>query len=246
MARNVPPEILAVGGLAVAGALVYFRRPIEGAVRDVFARGERLTYAATDGLTGEVLEAPETLARLASNASGMNVPVAVNSLARMIRSEGATEGLLRAHVALNDAAALGWDLQRLLTYSTASWARGRYGKQHVTVYRTPAGGETTDKARALTSADGKPVVVRSQTRRYSTARDPYMGDVRTAMAAIAERGRGLDRAQGAVKFVDKSAMGGVQAGTGSFAALVERWGRDGLSPFTLPEYGDDLVLFRRA
>jgi hypothetical protein len=87
----------------------------------------------------------------------------------------------------------------------------------------------------------------SQTsRRYSTARDPYEGDILTARQAIADHAAGFDPSQGATKFVDKSSMGGVQAGTGTFDALVARWGADGLVPFTLPQYGDDLVLFKRA
>lgn len=252
MRRNyIRPEYAAAGGLVVLGALVYFRKPIEEGVRDMFVRGDRLTYAAVDDIDGNVLDSPSVLVGAASARAGFDITPAAYGLARMIRSEGAASGDLRAHVALNDLADLGWSsLHNLLTFSTASWAKGKYGKQHSVVYQTPTGGPTGDKNAALMVAgkDGKlvPKVLQSQTRRYSTWRDPYMGDVRTAMKAIADRERGIDKARGAVKFVDVSSMGGVQSGTGSYAALVERWGRDGLVPFNIPEYGTDLVLFKRA
>lgn len=247
MSRNrIRPEYLAAGGLVALGALVYFRKPIEEGVRDVFARGDRLTYAAFDDLNGDVLDSPSVLTAAASARAGFDVSPAAYAMARMIRSEGAASGDLRAHVALNDLADLGWSsLHNLLTFSTAAWAKGKYGEQHTVVYQTPTGGATRDKKAALI-VDGKPKVLRSQTRRYSTARDPYMGDVRTAMKALSDREKGIDKARGAVKFVDVSAMDGVQEGTGSYAALVDRWGKDGLSPFTIPEYGTDLVLFKRA
>lgn len=240
------PKLLAAGAVVGLGLVVYFRKPIVAQVADVFDRGERLTYAALDELNGIVLDTPSVLQNLVSNRAGFDVPAGVASLARMIRSEGATQGELRAHVAINDLEDLGWsNLHDLLTYSTASWSRGKYGKQHSTVYRTPTGGQTSNRAEAKTE-NGKPVVIRSQTRRYSTWRDPYMGDVQTAMKVLADRARGIDKADGAVKFVDKSSMGGVQGGTGSFDALVSRWGQEGLVPFTTNEYGDDLVLFKRA
>lgn len=246
MSRNrIPTEYLAAGGLAVLGALVWFRKPIEDEVRDVFARGDRLTYGAVDETNGIVLDSPSVLVGAASARAGFDVPAGVYALARMIRSEGAAAGDLRAHVALNDLADLGWSsLTSLMLFTNAAWAQGTYGKQHSTVYQTPTGGATSDpKAAAI--VNGKRKVLRSQTRRYSTWRDPYLGDVQTAMKAIADREKGIDRARGAVKFVDVSSMDGVQSGTGSYAALVERWGNEGLSPFTIPEYGTDLVLFKR-
>ncbi len=247
MSRNrIRPEYLAAGGLVALGALVYWRAPIEGAVRDVFARGDRLTYGALDELNGVVLDTPNVLVGAASARAGFDITPGEYAAARMIRSEGAAAGDLRMHVALNDLADLGWSsLASLMMFTNATWAAGTYGKQHSTVYQTPTGGATNDPKLALV-VGGKRKVLRSQTRRYSTWRDPYMGDVLTVRKAIADRAKGIDKARGAVKFVDASSMDGVQSGTGSYAALVDKWGKEGLTPFTVPEYGTDLVLFRRA
>lgn len=196
-----------VGAIATAAGDAVF------AVADVFTKGQKLS-TSTLGTDGVVQQDPESLRTATSVVMGRDISADVYSLARMLRSEGAKEGNLRVHVALNDLADLGWGSAfDLITYSTQAGARGRYGSQlH---------------------------------RRYASSRDPYQGDVLTAEAAMAEHASGVDRAQGATKFVDRSSFG-VQAGTGSFDALVQRWGADGLQPFTVPEYGDDLVLFRKA
>jgi hypothetical protein len=56
---------------------------------------------------------------------------------------------------------------------------------------------------------------------------------------------GQDTSGGASKFIDISSMGGVQSGTGSFAAKNQEWIDDGYTPFTLPEFGSDLVLYKK-
>jgi hypothetical protein len=184
------------------------------AVTDVFNKGDRLSYGTLNEVTGVVAETPEALRMAASTRMGRDIDANVYALARMLRSEGAKEGNLRVHVALNDLASLGWaDAFTLITYSTDGNKKGRYGSQ--------------------------------VTRRYASSRDPYEGDVLTAEQAISENDRGFDPAQGATKFVDKSSFG-IQAGTGTFDALVQRWAADGLEPFTLPDYGEDLVLFKKA
>jgi len=143
----------------------------------------------------------------------------------MIRSEGAEAGEIRAHVALNDAASLGWDLHTLLTYSTNAGARGSYGDQY-----TPA-----------TSAPGGVKSV----RRYSTKQDPYQADVVVASKAITDHAAGIDPSAGGVKFVDKGSLK-YQIGASSYETIVAKWGADGLQPFTLPGYSDDFVVFRKA
>jgi hypothetical protein len=158
---------------------------------------------------------------------GIDISPDAYALARMIRSEGAAQGLLRAHVAMNDAATFQYasDLFGLLTFSNDTTRRGMFGKQW-----SPAVPPSYPVANA---------------RRYSTASDPYEGDVNMALAAIAERANGIDRAQGAVKFIDKGSMG-VQLGSKPFDAIDASWRSEGLQPFTLADYGDNLVLYKKA
>jgi len=203
-----------------AGGLLYLASRRE--VTDVFVRGKKLT-SSTLSADGVVLESPSTLAMLASGVYRQPLAVEIYSLARMIRSEGAAEGEIRGHVALNDLADLRWQsLQFLLTYSTADWSRGKYGKQH------------------SVRSDGQ-----KQTRRYSTARDPYEGDVKMALKVLSDHSSGFDPTGGAVKFLDREAMA-FQQGSQGFDAVNARWTSDGLVPYTLPQWGNDLVLYRRA
>lgn len=214
------PATLAALGISAGGmALLWFRKE----TADVFIRGSKLT-ASVLGPDGVVVNDPQSLAAQAAINYGNAIPIEVYSLARMIRSEGAMEGEVRGHVALNDLADLGWSsLHYLLTYSTAAWARGKYGKQH-----------------SVRPSDGA-----KQTRRYATSKDPYQGDVKLALKVLSDRSRGFDPTGGAVKFLDREAMAS-QEGSRGFDAVNARWTADGLVPYTLPQYGDDLVLYRRA
>lgn len=98
--------------------------------------------------------------------------------------------------------------------------------------------ETVTKHRRRTFTFGE----QSGGGRYSTARDPYENDLALAEAILAAEVE--DETRGATKFVHERSMGGVQAGSGSFADLVVRWGREGYEPFRIPDT-TDLVLFRR-
>lgn len=211
---------IAMGALVLgAGGLLYLARR---RVTDVFVRGKKLS-SSTLSEDGTILESPSVLAMLASGVYRQPIAPEVYSLARMIRSEGAAEGEVRGHVAMNDLRDLGWQsLQFLLTYSTADWSRGKYGKQH------------------SVRSDGQ-----KQTRRYSTARDPYEGDVKMALKVLSDHSSGYDPTGGAVKFLDREAMAS-QLGSQGFDAVNARWTSEGLVPYTLPQYGDDLVLYRRA
>lgn len=218
------------GGLALAALALWKREAIADVVSmsarsvyDVIKRGAKLTEAPA-GTNGLVPIDPELLRKRASAVMGFDVLLDVYSAARMLRSEGAAAGEIRVHVAMNDAAALGWSLHQVITYSSNAEARGLYGEQFTPAARAPGG-------------------VASK-RRYASPRDPYAGDVEVAMQAMVDHRSGLDPTEGATKFVDKSSMG-VQEGSGSYADLVARWGADGLRPFTLPGYGPDLVVFRR-
>lgn len=237
-----PLFILALAG--VGGAALYIaseKRKNEGVfdtVGDVINRGVLVSHS-TMGNDGVVLEEPSQLAEAAG------VSEDVYALARMIRSEGAAQGMARAHVAMNDLAGLGWDsLRYLITYSTAPWAEGRFGRQFSAQYKTSSGSATWDRKMAVIGENGKPVVIKSQTRRYSSARDPYTGDITLAIRVIADHDNGIDPTGGAVKFLDKSAMG-VQEGTSRFDAVDARWRKEGLVGYSLPQFGDDLVFYRR-
>jgi hypothetical protein len=212
------------GGLALVGLAVWQGPALVTAVKDIVTRGSRLTHAEP-GDDGVVWDSPEELRAAAAVVLGRVGSRDVYGAARMVRSEGAAQAGIRTHVAMNDAAELGWTLARLFTYSTNLQATGHYGEQHTPAARAPGG---------VTS-----------TRRYATTRDPYVSDVWAVEEAMVAHFGGLDPTGGAVKFVDISAMGGVQEGTGSYAALVDRWAKEGLRPFTLPGESADLVVFRR-
>lgn len=190
-------------------------------VKDVINRGRQVTHSTLDA-RGVVAEDPRKLRERGSVLLGIDLPLDVYSAARMLRSEGAAEGAVRVHVALNDLAHLGWDsLHQLLTYSTAGWAKGSYGRQHSVDPETGA----------------------AQTRRYATSHDPFENDIQVAFATIADHAAGNDPTGGAVKFFDKS---GVLSGQRSWEDVDAKWAAEGLVGYTLPQYGDDLVLYRRA
>jgi len=76
----------------------------------------------------------------------------------------------------------------------------------------------------------------------SSVQDPYESDLNAAEYALAQRAQGEDPTGGATNFVDKRAFG-VQAGTGSFADLVARWGASGKVPGNLPDASANVVFF---
>lgn len=228
-------EQLAWWGAAGAAALALWwkGRIIVDTATDLINRGDLLTSAPM-GDDGVVLGTPDELADQASAVLGRYVHPDTYSGARMIRSEGAAAGLLRAHVALNDARALGWTMRKLITYAIVSHsspvqlhpaANGLYGEQFVPTDRAP---------------DGIPI-----TRRYASSKDPHAGDVLTYEQAVAEQAQGIDPTMGAVKFVDKSSLG-IQVGSSKYEAIVARWGAQGLQPFTVDGWSDDFVVFRKA
>lgn len=215
-----------LGGLA-AGVLLLWGKPIVNTVVDVIGRGDRLTYTEldADGVAcikdsgGTLYYAePGDLVTQASSVLGQQIDADTYALARMARSEGIDEGALRMHVALNDLA----DLNNRKSYGWSAADLITYST--VATKRGYFGSQTS--------------------RRYSSAQDPYAGDAQLAVQTIAEHSAGVDPTGGAIKFVDKSSFG-VQAGTDSYDAIVTTWAQEGLSPFTVPGYSDDFVVFRR-
>lgn len=137
--------------------------------------GKRLTNAPI-GPDGNVAMTPVDLAFAASQVVGYPVSTDLYSLARMLQSEGGSDGNLartmRGWVVYNDAKSLGWSITRLVTFSNDENKNGRYGEQ--------------------------------SGRRYSTAHDPYEGDLKDAaalMQAFASGPQG-DPTNGATKFTD--------------------------------------------
>lgn len=220
------PWVWAGIGAAGVGFFALYT-PAQDAVVDVFERGKKLSYGTFDEQLGIVLESPEDLRVAASGRFGQDIPADIYAAARMLRSESAKSGTLRVHVALNDLASFQYasTLFELLTYSTDPKRKGVYGAQY-----SPA---------------VPPNYPAQNKRRYSTAQNPYEGDVNTAFQAWEMYQAGNDTSGGATKFLDISSMGGVQSGTGSFEAKNAEWVADGYTPFTLPEFGSDLVLYRK-
>ncbi len=220
-------EELALWAVGVVGGLVLWqRKSIMSTITDTVNRGKRLTYS-TIRPDGVVSDDPADLVDQASATLGRELPQEIYDLARMKRSEqGTDDGRLRVHVALNDAAENNWSTHFAITYSTNPTAKGRYGEQFTPASRAPGGVKSV--------------------RRYATAKDPYEGDVSIVESVLLDRAQGIDPTGGAVKFVDRGALGGVQEGSGSYEDIVSRWATEGLHPFTVPGYPDDLVVFRRA
>lgn len=203
-----------VGGIvALAVVLGTGVNPL-GPLVDVVARGRRLTYSTV--VDGVVQESVATLAQMASATVGRDVNQEALCLAIMVRSEDGSAGqvakVYKCHVAYNQAAAMGWDVPRLITYHTDPRRAGRLGEQI--------------------------------TGRFASGRDCYENDLAAAEYAQAERRAGGDPTEGALNFVDVGGFG-AQLGTGSFAAVVERWGKEGKVPGRLPGTPDGLVFFWR-
>lgn len=214
---------------AAAAGLVLFSTPkgktvMADTITPIF-KGPRVSQGLYIESLGIVTTTPEALRTQASNAMGESLTNDVYALARMIRSEGSKQGEVRAHVALNDLATLPFlrSLFGLLTYSTDPKRRGLYGAQW--------------------SKAVPPQYPHANARRYATIQDPFKSDIIMAKKVLADRVAGIDKSQGATKFIDKSGMGGVQPGSRSFESVNAEWSKS-YEPFQLAEYGDDLVLYR--
>lgn len=213
--------LLAVG----AGVLLFWRRELVNTTVDVITRGARLTQTKLNGEDPAYIDTdPADLVAVAEDAFGGSLAhgafssLDVYALARMSRSEAdARDGDLSRTARMHVALNDARDLQ---------WSPSRlmlYSK----------------------NADANGYFGEQRLRRYATTRDPYAGDVQLAWRAIDEDAQGLDPTGGAVKFVDRDSMG-VQKGSGSFDALVERWAKEGLQPFNVDGLTDNFVVFRRA
>lgn len=226
--------IVVIGGVAWLLHQTGGDDPITGGIStvvDTFVRGKRLTNTSLDS-SGNIPDSPQSLADQAVDAYGSNFAEALNiqtlasdaldvyALARMSRSEadasnGVDNRLVRLHVALND-------------YASVSWA-----------------GKLSELFTYSTHSGAKGLFGDQNGRRYSTARDPYAGDIDLAIKAIVDHANGIDPSEGAVKFVDVNALGGVQPGTPSWEKLVAKWGQDGLTPVHLDGQPADFYVFVR-
>ncbi len=227
--RKLLNDPLFWGSLGLGGLLYFWQRrsDIISDVKDIIVRGRILTHGSFDPTLGIVIDRSDDLHQAAVARAGFDFPLEAYSLARMIRSEGAAQGEVRAHVALNDLAQLGWkSLHYLLTYSRDPNRKGLYGQQW--------------------SPSVPPNYPTANARRYSTREDPYEGDVRLAVKVLHDHANGIDPSNGATKFVDIKSMSGTQSGTRSFQDIDAEWKADGYVAYTLPAYGDNLVFYRRA
>lgn len=220
------------GGLGGATALLLIFRGKEAAqgVVDMTTRGKKVSSGFfVEELGIDTMPPEQLLEQVRRNMGDPTITMDELSMARMIRSEGSAQGEIRGHVALNDLKTFKYadSVYGLLTYSTDPDRRGYFGRQY-----SPANKEA-----------GFP---KANKRRFATTRDPYEVDIRVARKVIADRKRGIDKAKGATKFLDKSSMGGVQKGTRSFEEVDKEWRESGYKPFQLAELGSDIVLYRKA
>jgi hypothetical protein len=203
--------------LAVLAVLVLVAPAAAAVARDLITRGARLTATELDD-SGDIPDDPAALAAQAADTAGQDVSVATYTLARMLRSEAGNHGPTSK-------------LQR--AHAALNDARNHFGGDVVKCITASSRGQT-----GYGSQSG---------RRYSTAQDPYENDLAIAEQAEEERAAGTDRAAGAEKFVNTSALGGVQPGTPSYDALLTTWGNQGFAPVDLPDDNDepDLVFFAK-
>jgi hypothetical protein len=173
---------------------------------------------------GIIVEPPAVIAAALAAELGRPVSRDVSALARMLASE--TEARhpetapVRAHIALNDLA----DLNR--RHSDWHWTiEDLITYSSMPVHRGHFGEQRWG-------------------RRYASDRDGAAAYVLIAEQAIAEHARGEDPTGGALKFIDKRSML-VQHGTRSFESVASAWATEGLHPFQLAGYPEDLFVFRR-
>ncbi len=189
-------------------------------VTDVVTKGKRLTTTVVNA-DGVIPDDPATLADQAVTAYGSDFSLPgwsaleIYALARMSRSEaggkaGARERKARMHIAIND-------------FLSESWA---HSLDELFTYSTNA---------AKRGKFGK-----QETRRYSTAQDPYAGDIKLALDTLNERRAGIDPTGGASKFVDVSGFA-----PGRYEEIVAQWGAEGYKPATIDGLSSDFVVFRK-
>lgn len=216
-------ELLWGGGVLAALGLLAWKGPeLVTATVDVIKRGGLLTH--TRAVAGIVPDDPDDLVEAAAAALGRDVDRDAYSLARMGRSEGVNGMAYRMHVACNDLAAL-----------QATYGTGIYSSLTALMLRS----KSHPEANGHYSEQGLG-------KRYATIHDPYAGDLQLAEKVLADRQNGIDLAEGATKFYDKSSGGGVQAGTTTYDAQAAIWAEEGYQPFNVDGATDDFVLFRKA
>jgi hypothetical protein len=174
---------------------------------------------------GIIIEPPAVIVAALAHELGRSVSRDVSALARMLASEvderHPETAIVRAHIALNDLA----DLNRRRGFGWTVEDLIAYSS--MPVHRGHFGEQRWG-------------------RRYASDKDAGAAQVAIAEQAIAEHARGEDPSGGGLKFIDKRSMGGVQHGTRSFESVALAWATEGLRPFRLPGYPDDLFVFRRA
>jgi hypothetical protein len=214
--------LVAAAALGVVGLL--YHREIVATARDIVSRGARLTDTTLNDRDPAWIEwEPADLAAQAESVFGQPFARAafsslgVYALARMSRSEAGPRD--------------GDDSRRV--------------RMHVALNDVAELGWELPRLFLFSKYDGADGHFGEQRgRRYSTARDPYAGDILLAWQAIDDHAAGTDPTGGAVKFVDADSMG-KQKGSTTWPALVERWGKEGLTPYNVQGLGENFYVFRR-
>ena len=165
---------------------------------------------------GVVQESAGQLAAQAAAVLGRDVSEEAIALALMCRAEGGSGGAISKTYRCHVA----YNQARGLNWSVV---------QVITYHQTPA----------RANKFGEQI-----SGRFASGRDCWENDLQAAEFAQAQRARGEDPTYGAVNFVDVGGFG-VQVGTGSFQATVDRWAQDGKVPGTLPDAPVGLVFFWR-
>lgn len=177
--------------------------PVGVAVFDRATRGRKLTNAPANAL-GNVVEPPDVLASRAAAALGRTVTVEAYALARMLNSEGSSDSALARQL----RAWVAWNDARAL------------GWDLVRLFTYSRDGS---KAGRFGTQVG---------RRYSTARDPYEGDLADAERLLVEFATGADPTGGATKFTDGD-------------LIPPAWIAEGYEAIRRPDARAGFTLFRR-
>jgi len=182
-------------GLSLGGGQVYIERS---------KKGKRLS-TGKPGPGGVVTNTPEELRQQAERVMGRKVSMSAYALARVLWSEGASDSA-------NARKVRGWILFN-------DWKKLQ--KQHGSA-RWP----TLESVVLFSNQKGENGFFGEQAgRRFSTARDPYEGDLLDAEALIASFRVGPDPTRGATKFVDTKALGKQKGTEGkTLASLEKAWG----------------------
>jgi hypothetical protein len=136
------------------------------------------------------------------------------------------------------------DLYALARSGRSEGVDGMEARMHVMLNQAAESGMTLFQ-RATTAGARDGYYGRQSGRRWSTAEDPYAGDVDLAKRVLADRAAGLDPTGGAGRYFDKGAFGKQRGTTANWQDKLVEWQGEGYVAYYYPNASDNLVLFRR-